>query len=51
MPTRFERWIRSKLSTITARTPSRIVPLAAHSRLEPLPYSFPAMTTSGVPSA
>src|SRR3546814_8955837 len=26
MPTRFERWIRSKLSTITARTPSKFVP-------------------------
>ena len=50
MPTRFERWMRSKLSAITARTPSRIVPLAAQSRELPVPYSLPAMTTSGVPS-
>ena len=32
MPTRLERWMRSKLSAITARTPSRHVPLAAQSR-------------------
>ncbi len=47
MPTRFERWMRSKLSAITARTPSRLVPLAAQSRELPVPYSLPAMTTSG----
>ena len=47
MPTRFERWIRSKLWAITARTPSSRVPLAAQSRLEPEPYSLPASTTSG----
>ena len=51
MPTRFERWMRSKLSAITAFTPSRIVPLAAQSRDEPVPYYLPAMTTSGTPSA
>jgi hypothetical protein len=51
MPTRFERWMRSKLSVITARTPSNVVPFAAQSRDEPVPYSLPAMTTSGVPSA
>ena len=51
MPTRFERWMRSKLSAITARTPSRFVPLAAQSRDEPVPYSLPAKTTSGTPSA
>ena len=51
MPTRLERWIRSKLSAITALTPSRLVPLAAQSRLEPVPYSWPAITTSGVPEA
>jgi hypothetical protein len=31
------------------RTPSSIVPLAAQSRDEPVPYSLPAMITSGVP--
>ena len=51
MPTRLERWIRSKLSAITALTPIRIVPLAAQSREEPVPYSLPASTTSGVLSA
>src|SRR6185312_2881845 len=49
MPTRLERWMRSKLSVITALTPSSRVPLAAQSREEPVPYSLPAMTTSGVP--
>ena len=49
MPTRLERWMRSKLSAITARTPSRTVPLAAQSRELPVPYSLPAMTTSGRP--
>ena len=42
MPTRFERWMRSKLSAITARTPSSSGPLAAQSRDEPEPYSLPA---------
>jgi hypothetical protein len=51
MPTRFERWMRSKLSAMTARTPSRLVPLAAQSRDEPVPYSLPAKTTSGVPAS
>ena len=51
MPTRLERWMRSKLSAITARTPSSAVPLAAQSRDEPVPYSLPARTTSGMPSA
>ena len=41
MPTRFERWMRSKLSTITALTPSSNGPLAAQSRDEPVPYSLP----------
>ena len=50
MPTRFDRWMRSKLSAITSRTPSRFGPLAAQSRLDPLPYSLPASTASGVPS-
>ena len=40
--------MRSKDSAITARTPSRFVPLAAQSRDEPEPYSLPASTTSGV---
>ena len=51
MPTRFERWMRSKLRTITALTPSSCVPLAAQSREEPVPYSSPAKTTVGTPSA
>ena len=37
MPTRFERWMRSKLSAITTFTPSRKVPFAAQSRDEPMP--------------
>ena len=48
---RFERWIRSYDSAIAALTPSRFGPLAAQSRDEPEPYSLPASTTSGVPSA
>ena len=51
MPIRFERWMRSKLSAMTARTPRSIVPLAAQSREEPVPYSLPARITSGVPAA
>jgi len=51
MPMRFERWMRSKDSTITALTPSSAVPLAAQSRDEPEPYSLPPSTTSGVPAA
>ena len=50
MPIRLERWMRSKLSAITAFTPSSIVPLAAQSREDPVPYSLPASTTSGVPA-
>ena len=40
-----------ELLAITARTPSRNAPFAAQSRLEPVPYSEPASTTSGTPSA
>ena len=36
---------------MTALTPSSRVPLAAQSRDEPEPYSLPASTTSGTPSA
>ena len=43
--------MRSKLSAMTALMPSSWVPLAAQSRLEPVPYSSPAMITVGVPSA
>ena len=43
--------MRSKLSATTALTPSSIVPLAAQSRDEPVPYSLPANTTSGMPAA
>ena len=48
MPMRFERWMRSNDSVITARTPSRLVPLAAQSREDPDPYSLPPSTTSGI---
>ena len=50
MPTRFERWMRSKLCATTARTPRSRVPLAAQSRELPVPYSWPAKTMSGTPS-
>ena len=36
---------------MTAFTPKRLVPLADQSRDEPVPYSLPATTTSGVPAA
>jgi hypothetical protein len=36
--------MRSKLSAITAFTPSRKVPFAAQSRDEPVPYSLPPNT-------
>ncbi len=49
MPMRFERWMRSYDSAMTAFTPSSAVPLAAQSRDEPEPYSLPARTTSGMP--
>ena len=42
--------MRSKLSAITARTPSSSGPFAAQSRDEPAPYSLPAMMITGVPS-
>ncbi len=48
MPIRLERWMRSNDSVMTARTPSRLVPLAAQSREEPEPYSLPPSTTSGM---
>ena len=51
MPIRFDRWMRSNDSTSTARTPSSAVPLAAQSRDDPEPYSLPASTISGMPSA
>ena len=50
MPIRLLRWMRSKLSASTARTPRSLGPLAAQSREEPEPYSFPAMTRVGTPS-
>ena len=49
MPIRFDRWMRSKLSTIAALTPCSSGPLAAQSRLEPEPYSAPARTMVGTP--
>ena len=50
MNTRLLRWMRSKLSATTARTPSSMVPLAAQSRDEPEPYSRPARTIRGTPA-
>ena len=41
----FDLWILSKLSAITAFIPNNLVPLAAQSLEDPVPYSFPAMTT------
>ena len=49
MPTKFERWMRSKDSAMTARTPRRRGPFAAQSREEPDPYSLPARMMRGVP--
>ena len=51
MPIRLERWMRSMLFAITARTPSSSVPLAAQSRELPLPYSSPAITTDHISPA
>ena len=51
MPTRLLRWMRSKLFATTALMPSSIVPLAAQSRLEPVPYSSPAKITVGMPTS
>mmetsp|Transcript_14449 Transcript_14449/g.26144 ORF Transcript_14449/g.26144 Transcript_14449/m.26144 type:complete len:216 (-) Transcript_14449:2029-2676(-) len=51
MPQRLERWMRSKLSAITALTPCRYGPLAAQSRDDPLPYSLPARMIRECPSA
>jgi len=51
MPIRLLRWMRSKLLAMTALMPSSCVPLAAQSRLDPVPYSSPAKMTVGVPSA
>ena len=51
MPTRFDRWMRSKLFATTALTPRSCVPFAAQSRDEPVPYSSPPKTTVGVPAA
>ena len=51
MPIRLERWMRSKLRATTASMPSSAVPLAAQSRLDPVPYSSPAKITVGTPAA
>jgi Lactonase, 7-bladed beta-propeller len=42
----FERWIRSKPSASTARTPSSETPFAAQSRDDPMPYRSPAIITN-----
>ena len=48
--TRLDRWMRSKLSAMTARTPKSRGPFAAQSRLDPDPYIFPAMMTQAISS-
>src|SRR5260370_1084131 len=50
VPTRFDRWMRTKFSAITARTPRSSGPFAAQSRDDPLPYTWPASTMRGTPS-
>src|SRR6185436_20275817 len=50
MPIKLDRWMRSNDWVITARMPSRVEPLAAQSREEPVPYSLLANTTSGTRS-
>ena len=50
IPIRFERWMRSALRDHRAHTQQH-GSLAAQSRDEPEPYSLPASTTSGTPSA
>ena len=49
MPTKFDLCILSKLSAITALTPNNLVPFAAQSLEEPVPYSFPPITIRSVP--
>ena len=49
IPIKFDLCIRSKLSAITALTPNNLVPFAAQSLEEPVPYSLPPMTTKSVP--
>ena len=48
IPIRFDLCILSKLSAITALTPNNLVPLAAQSLDDPVPYSFPATITKGM---
>ena len=48
IPIRLDLWIRSKLSAITALTPSNEGPLAAQSLELPVPYSLPANIMVGV---
>ena len=43
--------MRSKLRATTALMPSSCVPLAAQSRLDPVPYYSPAKITVARPSA
>ena len=42
--------MRSNDSVMTDFAPSRMVPLAAQSREDPVPYYLPPSTTSGTPS-
>lgn len=51
IPTRFDLWILSNDSAMTALTPSRSGPLAAQSLLLPVPYSLPARMIRGVMSS
>ena len=51
MPTRLRAVDALEARATTALMPSSCVPLAAQSRLEPVPYSSPPKTIVGVPSA
>ena len=48
IPIKFDLWILSKLSAITALTPKSLVPLAAQSLDDPVPYSLPAIITVSI---
>ena len=48
IPIKFDRCILSKPSAITAFIPNNLVPFAAQSLEEPVPYSLPAKTTRGI---
>ena len=49
MPIKLDLCILSKLSAITTLIPKSFVPFAAQSLDDPVPYSFPPITTKSVP--